>query len=205
MLLSWNEKMNLTAITRPDEIVEKHFLDSLLLLAAKEIPTGVRWVDVGTGAGFPGIPLKIARPDIRLTLLDSLQKRTTFLTELSRELGQDNEVIHGRAEELAHDSAYREAFDYASARAVAALPLLCEVCLPYLREGGVFCAMKGPDSQTEAEAAKAGVALLGGGEIKQSSFQLPVSGGRMIYLIEKSSQTPLKYPRKFNQMTKKPL
>ena len=205
MLLRWNEKINLTAITQPREIAEKHFLDSLMLLAAREIPRGSRLIDVGTGAGFPGIPLKIARPDIQLTLLDSLQKRTVFLGELSRALGQENEIIHGRAEEVAHSAGHREAYDFASARAVAALSLLSEICLPFLCVGGVFCAMKGPDCNEEVKGAEAGITLLGGDAATFYPYQLPTSGRRVICMSEKSSQTPQIYPRKHKQMTKKPL
>ena len=205
LLLSWNEKINLTAITEPSEIAEKHFLDSLMLLTAGEIPQGSRLIDVGTGAGFPGIPLKIARPDLRLTLLDSLGKRTAFLGELSRALGQENEIIHGRAEEVAHTAEHRQAYDLASARAVAALSLLSELCLPFLRIGGRFCAMKGPDCSGEEAAAGQGIALLGGDPITFYPYELPTSGKRIICVSKKSSQTPQIYPRKHKQMTKKPL
>lgn len=205
LLLCWNERMNLTAITQPREVLEKHFLDSLIPLAAWGLLPGARVIDVGTGAGFPGIPMKIARPDIELTLLDSQLKRTEFLRELSRELGQENRIIHGRAEEAAHDPALRESFCAATARAVAALPVLCELCLGFLRPGGVFFAMKGPDSVKEAESAREAAAILGGGEIKSCAYALPSFGERIIYLVEKASQTPAKYPRKHKQMTKAPL
>ena len=205
MLLSWNKKMNLTAITEPREVLEKHFLDSLMLLKARELPVGARVIDVGTGAGFPGVPLKIVREDIKLTLLDSLSKRTIFLQELSRELGQDNEVIHARAEDAAHNPELRETFDAVTARALAAMPLLCELCIPFVRPGGVFFALKGPESQQEAALAKTAAGILGGGDIKSYAYDLPTSGSRIIYMTEKSSQTPAKYPRKHKQMTKTPL
>jgi len=205
MLLSWNEKINLTAITEPREILEKHFLDSMILLKVRELPLGARVIDVGAGAGFPGIPLKIVREDINLTLLDSLRKRTEFLQEVSRALGQSSEVIHGRAEEAGHHPALRETFDAATARALAAMPLLCELCIPFVRTGGAFLALKGPQSEPEAALAQTASKILGGGDIKSYAYHLPNSGGRVIYMIEKSSQTPAKYPRKHKQMTKTPL
>ena len=205
MLLSWNKRMNLTAITDPREVMEKHFLDSLMLLKAWQIPYGAAMIDIGTGAGFPGVPIKIARPDLKLTLLDSLHKRTVFLRELSEALGQKNTLLHGRAEQAAHDPVLREAFYLASARALAAMPLLCELCLPFVKPWGVFLALKCPDSEFEAGAADSAVALLGGGGIQSHACTLPSFGKRIIYLIQKSSQTPPKYPRKYKQMTKTPL
>jgi len=205
MLLKWNERVNLTAITQPAEIMEKHFLDSLMLLRAWEIPQGARVIDVGTGAGFPGVPLKIARPDIELVLLDALQKRTVFLRELSAALGQSNEVLHARAEQAAYEPTLRERFHVAAARAVAGLPLLCELCIPFVEAGGAFLAPKGPESALEAQSAQSAVSVLGGAGIKSYEYSLPTFGDRVVYVIEKSSQTPLKYPRKNKQMTKTPL
>ena len=205
MLKTWNERINLTAITQPEEIMEKHFLDSLALLNAWEIPRGARVIDVGTGAGFPGIPLKIARPDIELALLDALQKRTVFLSELSAALGQRNEIFHARAEQAAHEPALRERFHVATARAVAGLPLLCELCIPFVEAGGLFLAPKGPESAAEAQSAVSAVAILGGAGIKSYEYSLPAFGKRIVYIVEKLSQTPPKYPRKNKQMTKTPL
>ena len=205
MLLAGNEKINLTAITQPQEILEKHFLDSLILLQAYKIPQGARVIDVGTGAGFPGIPLKIVRPDIQLTLLDSLRKRVRFLEELSRELGQENAVIHARAEEAAHDAALRETFNLATARALAEMRTLSELCIPFVGVGGSFCALKGPQSAEEIENARNAISLLGGEEATPYVYDLPTWGSRVIYMINKSSQTPPKYPRKHKQMTKTPL
>jgi len=205
LLLAWNEKFNLTAITQPREILEKHFLDSLMLLLACEIPQGARVIDVGTGAGFPGVPLKIVRPDIALTLLDSLRKRVTFLQELSGVLGQNNVVLHARAEDAAHNPGLRETFDLASARALAGMPVLCELCLPFVRVSGVFCALKGPEAGEEIAAAQNAISLLGGECAQPYAYELPGYGNRVIYQTRKSSQTPTKYPRKPNQMANAPL
>ncbi len=205
LLLDWNNRMNLTAITEPRDILIKHFLDSILLLRWCEIPQNAKVIDVGTGAGFPGIPLKIVRPDLQLTLLDSLQKRVTFLTEVSRRLNLDNQCIHSRAEDLAHEAEHREQYDVATARAVASLPALSELCLPFVKRGGYFLAMKGPDSQEEMEKALRGIHLLGGAVKDSPSYTLPDGSGRALYIIEKTSQTPTKYPRKRGKITKAPL
>ena len=205
LLLDWNSRMNLTAITDPDEIVVKHFLDSLLLLNAVNLPSGAAIIDVGAGAGFPGVPLKLARSDLKLTLLDSLRKRTLFLEELSHQLGQSNEIIHARAEQLARDSAYREAFDVATARAVAGLPALCEYCLPFVKPGGVFAAMKGPDCSAETAQSANAIRELGGELVGIKSFSLPNDHHRAVVLIKKISQTPPKYPRTGVKIAKTPL
>lgn len=205
MLLDWNSRMNLTAITDPREILIKHFLDSILLLRWWKIPQNASIIDVGTGAGFPGIPLKIVRPDLRLTLLDSLKKRVAFLTEVSERLNQQNQCIHGRAEDLAHDEVHREQYDIATARAVASLPVLSELCLPFVKRGGVFLAMKGPDNQEELEKALGGIPLLGGALKSTVTYALPDSAGRTLFVLEKSSQTPTKYPRKHGKIAKAPL
>ena len=144
LLLEWNEKMNLTAITQPGEMVEKHFLDSLTLLLACKVKEGAKVIDVGTGAGFPGIPLKILRPDVELTLLDSLNKRLTFLGEVCAALGLESRRVHKRAEEAGLDKAMRESYDLAVARAVAPLNILCEYCLPLVKMKGFFCGHEGP-------------------------------------------------------------
>lgn len=205
LMLAWNEKINLTAITDPEGILHKHFLDSLLPLAALALADGASLIDVGTGAGFPGVPLKIARPDISLTLLDSLRKRTDFLRELSRELGQDNHIVHGRAEQLSRDPLFRERFDIATARAVAALPALCEYCLPYVKPGGRFIALKGPDAGEEAEHSRAAIRLLGGELAEIKTFTLPGGDRRSIVTVKKISQTPTKYPRTGVKISKSPL
>jgi len=205
LLLEWNQRVNLTAITQPPEVLEKHFLDSIIPLALHKIPRGAAVIDVGTGAGFPGVPIKIVRPDLRLTLLDSLGKRVRFLTELSQMLGQENEIMHARAEEAAHNPDLREAFCVATSRAVAALPALCELCLPFVRPGGVFIALKGPDADTEITAARSAVTILAGSTIEKMSYTLPSFGERTVCISEKISHTPTKYPRKPKQMTKAPL
>jgi len=205
LLLKWNERVNLTAITQPREVVEKHFLDSIIPLGLLEIPHGAAIIDVGTGAGFPGVPLKIARPDLRLTLLDSLGKRVDFLRELSQALGQDNEIIHARAEDAAHHPDLRERFCAATSRAVAALPLLCELCLPFVRPGGIFFALKGPEVDAEITESGNALATLGAGAMRKEGYTLPSYGGRSICLAEKVSQTPTKYPRKPKQINRAPI
>ena len=205
LLLAWNKVMNLTAITDPQEIDVKHFLDSLLLLNACEIPIGAQLADIGTGAGFPGIPVKIARPDIRLTLLDTLQKRTRFLAEVSMQLGQDNAIHHARAEVAAHDPEHREQYDFATARAVAALPVLCEYCLPFVKPGGFFLALKGPAPEEEVRQSAYALQELGAelADIKQ--FTLPQESHRSIIVIKKISQISPQYPRKSSKITQSPL
>ena len=205
LLVEWNAKMNLTAITEPQEIVIKHFVDSLSLLSLCPIPQGARLVDVGTGAGFPSVPLKIARPDLHLTLLDSLNKRITFLQELSQSLGQDNECIHARAEEVGRSPVYREKYDMAVSRAVARLYELSEYCLPFVRAGGIFAAYKGNDCDKECAEAGRAVHLLGGELKAVKRLGLPDGSGRAIVLIKKRSQTSTKYPRPHSKIAKNPL
>lgn len=205
MLLEWNQKINLTAIIEPDEIIVKHFLDSLLLLKAVDLPPNAALIDVGTGAGFPGVPLKIARPDLKLTLLDSLNKRVAFLSGLSDALGQSNSIIHGRAEQQGHLSGLRESFDCATARGVAPLPALCEYCMPFVRPGGFFAALKGPDVFPEAESSAKAISELGGELVQIKSYNLPLDNKRTIVLIKKISHMSTKYPRTSVKITKKPL
>lgn len=205
LLVEWNKKMNLTAITEPREIVVKHFIDSLSLLSVYSIPQGARLVDVGTGAGFPSVPLKIARPDLNLTLLDSLNKRITFLQTVSEALGQDNECIHARAEEVGRGPDHREKYDVAVSRAVARLYELSEYCLPFVRIGGIFAAYKGNDCDKECVEARNAVHLLGGVKEAVKRLQLPDGSGRAIVLIKKRSQTSTKYPRPHVKIAKNPL
>lgn len=205
LLLEWNEKVNLTAITEPEEVAVKHFLDSLMLLKAVDIKQNASLIDVGTGAGFPAVPLKIVRPDLKITLLDSLNKRVSFLTRLSSELLQDNAVIHGRAEQCGHDEKLRESFDFATARGVAGMPVLSEYCLPFVKEGGIFAALKGPEVGPEAEAARQAIQILGGHLEDIKSFELPNQNKRSIVIIKKISQMPPKYPRMSAKIAKKPL
>lgn len=205
LLVEWNEKINLTAITEPGEIVIKHFVDSLLLLTAAQPAQGASVIDIGTGAGFPGVPVKIARPDLQLTLLDSLNKRILFLQELSQQLGQDNACFHLRAEDGARQTPLREQFDLASARAVAHLRELSEYCLPYVRVGGIFAALKGGEVQEELEQSRKAIATLGGKLERICPYTLPDGSKRSILLIKKISQTSTKYPRPRAKMLKNPL
>ncbi|MBQ8568053.1 MAG: 16S rRNA (guanine(527)-N(7))-methyltransferase RsmG [Oscillospiraceae bacterium] len=202
LLCEWNEKINLTAITDPEGISVKHFLDSVMLLKYADIKDGNSLIDVGTGAGFPAIPLKIYRNHINVTLLDSLNKRINFLKTVSDELSLPMECIHSRAEEGGRNEKLREHFDFATARAVAAMPVLCEYCLPFVKVGGIFAAMKGPNE--DISAAKNAVKILGG-EI-ENIYEYTLNGdGRMIITVKKISHTPSKYPRNSGQISKKSL
>ena len=205
LLKEWNEKINLTAITDDEGIAYKHFLDSLALLKQVDIPKGAEIADVGTGAGFPGVVLKIARPDLELTLIDSLQKRLNFLDTVLKELDLKAELRHSRAEDAGHEKNLREKFDFVTARAVANLAVLSEYCLPLCKVGGFFVPMKTAEVAPELSAAENAVKLLGG-EIKGAQFyNLPVAGGRSVVLIEKVSATPPKYPRQRVKISDKPL
>lgn len=205
ILIEWNKKVNLTAILSPEDISQKHFLDSLLPFSLFNVKNGATIIDVGTGAGFPSCPLKILRDDIQITLLDSLNKRIKFLEALSDELSLDAECIHGRAEELAHNKDYREHFDIATARAVAALPMLCEYCLPFVKVGGYFLALKGGNNEEEIESSKKAIKVLGGKIDRIVDYSLPNGDKRALITIKKISQTASKYPRNKGQITKKPL
>ena len=204
LLVEWNEKMNLTAITQPRDIVIKHFLDSILALKAVELPQGASLVDVGSGAGFPSVPMLILRPDLKLTLLDSLNKRLIFLEALLQELGLEATRLHARAED-AGKGAQRQKFDCATARAVAQLNKLCEYCLPLVKEGGTFLALKGADAQAEADAAAKAIKLLGGSLQEAKAYTLPDGDKRALLVIKKISQTPPKYPRPSAQISEAPL
>lgn len=205
LLVQWNEKINLTAITDPEDIVIKHFLDCALLLKCVNIPEGGKVIDVGTGAGFPGMVLKILRPDIKLTLLDGLNKRLVFLNEVLSELGLEARTVHMRAEEAGKASAHREQYDLVTARAVARLSTLYEYCLPLCRIGGIFCSMKGPSAHEELAEAKRAASILGGdkGEIKLET--LTGEETRAFIITKKISQTPPKYPRISAKISKQPL
>ncbi len=207
ILLEWNEKMNLTAITEENEVMVKHFLDSLSCLQTNYIKDGGRMIDVGTGAGFPGIPLKIARPNIDLTLLDSLNKRIGFLKEVCDQLNLDNvDLVHGRAEDLGQNKIYREKYDYVVSRAVAALNVLVEYCMPFVKVGGYFICQKGPNLKEEIGDAKKAINLLGGEIVDQIKIDLPFSDrDPNILIVKKIKQTPRKYPRKAGKPTKEPL
>lgn len=209
LLVERNQKINLTAIVEPEEILVKHFLDSLTLLSLWSPPAlqahSTRVIDVGTGAGFPGIPLKIACPELDVTLLDSLNKRILFLEAVSQALGLSVHCVHSRAEDGGHNPLYREQFDLATARAVANLRELAEYCLPFVKKGGVFLAMKGWEVEEEAEGASRAIQLLGGRISTVEKLRLPLDCGRALVKVEKISQTPAKFPRIPAKIAKNPL
>lgn len=205
LLLEWNEKINLTAIREPKEIVVKHFLDSILLMKYLDFPEGASLIDVGTGAGFPGLPLKIMRPGLRLTLLDGLNKRLVFLQEVLQRLDLSAEIVHARAEEGGRMPAYRQKYDFVTARAVAPLNVLGEYCLPFLKMGGTFAAMKGPQPQEECKNAENAVSLLGCTLSDVREFTLPGGDGRSLILIRRVKPLSDLYPRHGSKISKKPL
>lgn len=206
LLAEWNEKMNLTAITDESGVSLKHFADSLSLLNFVDIPQNSTLADVGTGAGFPGVVLKIARPDIKLTLIDSLNKRLVFLGEVCAQLGIEAELIHSRAEDGARDEKLRENFDFVASRAVARMNVLSEYCLPYVKVGGAFCAMKGAQANEEFKESLNAINTLGGKLEKKYFFELPENGGeRAIAVVRKVKNTPQKYPRQSGKIKAKAL
>lgn len=207
LLVEWNEKINLTAITEPREVAIKHMVDSLSCWQADLFEDGIAVIDVGTGAGFPGIPLKIYRPDIKLILLDSLNKRIKFLQTVVDELGlKDVKCIHARAEEAARNKALREKFDLVVSRAVARLPVLAEYCLPFVKTGGIFAALKGMKFAEEAADAKKALSVLGGSQPECVEIKLPyLEDKRAVIYIKKEKSTPKAYPRKAGTPDKNPL
>lgn len=211
MVADWNKRVNLTAITDEEGMVIKHALDSATALLACRLQAGMRVLDVGTGAGFPGVTLKLLVPGISLVLLDSLQKRCRFLEAVRDEVvsprgGGTTEVVWGRAEELGQQKAYREQFDLVTARAVAELRVLAEYCLPFVRVGGQFLAMKGPGAQEEVEGSARALRLLGAQVKEVRAVSLPEgSGERTLILMEKIGKTPIEYPRKAGTPERKPL
>lgn len=206
LLREWNEKINLTAITKEEEVIVKHFADSLSLQPYLPADKAFSLIDVGTGAGFPGIPLKIVNPSMQLTLLDSLDKRIQFLKHVLSSVGaSEYTCLHSRAEDAGKNPLYREQFDVCTARAVAKLPVLLEYCLPFVKVGGMFLAMKGSDLEELKDAGNA-LKLLGGEIMDCKTFKL--YGGEMqrtIVLVKKVRQTPTKFPRKAGKPTKEPL
>lgn len=205
LLTQWNQKINLTAITDADGITIKHFLDSILILKAVEIKQGAKVIDVGTGAGFPGIPVKIMREDISLTLMDSLQKRINFLQEVGASVNlTDTEYIHARAEDAGRMSQYRQKFDIAVSRAVADMEILCEYCLPFVKVGGFFVALKAQDSEAEIERAKPMIGNLGGEVAEVKKLTLPHSDIiRSFIIVRKKKDTPPQFPRDTKKIKKK--
>lgn len=204
-LQQWNQRMNLTAITDDEGVAEKHFADSLLPLTMVELPQGASLVDVGSGAGFPGLPMALVRPDLRITFLDSLQKRLTFLEALTAELKVPAGMLHARAEEAGQNRAYREQFDVATARAVANLNALAEYCLPLVKVGGLFLALKGSAGREELAAAEGAITKLGGRVEAVYDYTLLGGDARVLLVIRKEKPTPPQYPRTAALMKKKPL
>ena len=203
LLTEWNEKINLTAITDEEDIVTKHFADSLSI--SKYISDNSKVIDVGTGAGFPGVPLKIENETLNITLLDSLNKRINFLDEIISKLQLKGiTTIHGRAEEVAHDVNHREKYDYAVCRAVAKLNVLAEYMLPYLKIGGYFICMKGPNIDEEMETSIKAIKLMGGEIEKLESFEIE-ENQRNIIIIKKVKNSPKNFPRKAGTPSKQPI
>lgn len=208
MLVETNKVMNLTAITDAEEVARKHFLDSAVLLAAEKLPKGAKVIDVGTGAGFPGMVLKILRPDLEITLLDSLAKRIRFLEEVADRLGLRERLtlVHGRAEDFAQKSDFRERYAYAVSRAVASLNTLSEYCLPFVKIGGKLAAYKGPNAEEELTLAQNAIEILGGKAAGIQPVAVPGSDlAHNIVFIDKVLATPTKYPRSGNKPSAKPL
>lgn len=205
LLVEWNEKINLTAITDPEGIVMKHFVDSLSLFSAIEIPEGAKSIDVGTGAGFPGLAMLIARPDLKITLLDSTNKKLNVIRDILQNLDLECEVLHTRAEEAGQNNAYREQYDFATARAVSNLRDLSEYCLPFVKKGGTFISMKSAKAEEEIAEGRKAIKILGGNIKEKKTFEIDEAGERTIILIEKISTTPAKYPRPSAKIAKNPL
>ena len=206
LLLEWNEKINITRITSPEEIEGKHFIDSLSIFSLKELEDVKNMIDIGTGGGFPGIPAKLVRKDIDVTLVDSLNKRIIFLEEVITRLGLEKiKAIHGRAEELGRDPQYREQYDLCVSRAVANLQTLAEYCLPFVKPGKYFLAMKGNEYEEEVKNGKKAIEILGGKIVTIKEIILPGDILHSLILIKKVKKTPAKYPRGGGKPRKAPL
>lgn len=205
LLVEWNKKMNLTAITKPEEIAIKHYIDSLMILKYHPITNKIRLADVGSGAGFPGIPLLIVRPDIEMTMIDSLNKRLNFLNTVLNELGLNARLVHLRGEDAGRQKEYRQQFDIVTARAVAHMRELSEYTLPLLKLGGTMISMKGPQIKKEIEESKKAINMMGGKISKIETYEIEKAGERSLILIKKISQTPIVYPRSSAKIAKFPL
>ena len=202
LLVEWNGKMNLTAITEPEEIEVKHFLDCLMLPKYFDLGNTKTVIDVGAGAGFPSVPLLIYNPDLCLTMMDAINKRLTFLDTAIHAIGLEANLVHARAEDSGQDKNYREMFDLATARAVAPMNVLAEYCLPFVKVGGYFVALKGSNDDTEQ--AKDAIATLGGEVVSNVSYKLNGTEPRSIVVVKKISQTPTQFPRKAKKISAKP-
>ncbi len=207
LLKEWNEKINLTTITEDMEIINKHFIDSISIVKSGVLKDGMRLIDVGTGAGFPGIPIKIIMPGVRVVLLDSLNKRINYLNEVINKLNlKDIDAVHGRAEEFSNKPEFREKFDIATARAVANLSVLSEYCIPYVKVGGYFISMKGPSIDEEIQSGKNAISTLGGKFVEIIKTEIPGEDlDHRIVVVEKVKKTDEKYPRKYAQIEKIPI
>ncbi len=206
LLIDWNQKINLTAITEPQDVAQKHFIDCMQIFKSGVISDGASVIDVGTGAGFPGLVMKICNPTLRVTLMDSLNKRINFLNQVSTELGLDVNCVHSRAEDAAHNKLYRERFDVCASRAVANLATLSELCLPFVKVGGYFAALKGPKAQEEIIEAQNAIRLLGGQVESVIEYKIADTDyAHNIVLIKKISAISSQYPRKAPKPSKEPL
>lgn len=205
LLVEWNEKINLTAITDPEGVTIKHFLDSITIFSYVDIPEGAKVIDVGTGAGFPGLAMLIARPDLNMTLMDSTKKRLTVIEDILEKIGLSANVVHSRAEDAGKSKDFREQYDFATARAVTNLRDLAEYCLPFVKIGGSFVPMKSAKTQEEIADGKKSIHVMGGEIIKVDTFDLLDCGERTIINVKKISPTPAKYPRPSAKIAKNPI
>jgi 16S rRNA (guanine527-N7)-methyltransferase len=205
LLVEWNEKINLTAITDPEGVTIKHFLDSITIFSYIDIPEGAKVIDVGTGAGFPGLAMLIARPDLDMTLMDSTKKRLMVIENILESIGLKANVVHSRAEEAGQNKDFREKYDFSTARAVTNLRDLAEYCLPFVKVGGSFIPMKSAKAQEEIAEGKKAIHVLGGQIVKQDTFELLDCGERTIINVKKISSTPAKYPRPSAKIAKNPI
>ncbi len=205
LLVEWNEKINLTAITDPEGVTIKHFLDSLTIFSYVDIHEGAKVIDVGTGAGFPGLAMLIARPDLKMTLMDSTKKRLTVIEDILEKIGLSANIVHSRAEEAGNSKDFREQYDFSTARAVTNLRDLAEYCLPFVKVGGSFVPMKSAKTQEEIAEGKKAIHVLGGQIVKVDTFDLLDCGERTIINVKKISSTPAKYPRPSAKIAKNPI